>query len=38
LPTTAEALEAVVRVLFRRGLLTRVELAEVLEKMKTVRR
>jgi len=38
LPTTAEALEAVVRVLFRRGLLTRVELAEELAKMKTVKR
>lgn len=38
LPTTAEALEAVVRVLFRRGILTRDELAEELDKMKTVRR
>jgi hypothetical protein len=38
LPTTAEALEAVVRVLFRRGILTRVELAEELDKMKTVRK
>lgn len=37
LPTTAEALEAVVRVLFRKGFLTREELSEELEKLKVVR-
>jgi hypothetical protein len=36
-PTTAEALEAVVRVLLRKGLLAPGELAEELERMKTVK-
>jgi hypothetical protein len=35
LPATAEAFQAVVRVLFRKGLLTRAELLEELEKLKT---
>ncbi|HTS13169.1 MAG TPA: PilZ domain-containing protein [Candidatus Limnocylindrales bacterium] len=38
LPTTAEALEAVVRVLLRKGLLARDELAAELDKMKAVKR
>jgi hypothetical protein len=37
LPTTAEALEAVVHVPFRRGFLTRAELSEELENLKGVR-
>jgi len=36
-PTTAEALEAVVRVLLRKGLLAKEELSEELDKMKTVK-
>jgi hypothetical protein len=37
LTTTAEALEAMMRVLFRKGLLTRAELTEELETLKTAR-
>lgn len=36
-PTTAEALEAVIRVLLRKGLLARDELAEELDKLKTAK-
>jgi len=36
-PATPEAFQAVVRLLFRKGLLTRAELAEELEKMKPTR-
>jgi hypothetical protein len=35
--TTAEALEAVLRVLFRKGLLTRAELADEIESLKTIK-
>jgi hypothetical protein len=37
LPATSEALEAVVRLLLRKGLLTRSDLTEEMEKLKTVR-
>ena len=37
LTTTAEALEAIARVLFRKGLLTRAEVSEEIEMLKTAK-